>query len=44
MSGDTVQETALRAEEQLEEMHSALSGLSDTANLGRSDASNARQA
>lgn len=39
-----IQETALRAEEQLEEMHSALSGLGDTAKIGRSDASNARQA
>lgn len=36
------QDTALRAEQQLEEMRTALAGLAQTAQLGRADASNAR--
>jgi hypothetical protein len=36
------QDTALRAEEQLEDMRTALAGLAQTAQLGRADAGNAR--
>lgn len=38
------QDTALRAEAQLEDMRAALAGLAQTAQLGRADAGNARSA